>query len=72
MGFRILTMCLRHKVFARDLKNTDKNTAEVFLGDFSGFQAKGEWSLLNANDRALSEDAVAKQQIHTCKSAKST
>ncbi len=55
-----------------DSNNTTNAPAEVFLSDFSGFQAKGEGSLLNANDRALSEDAVAKQQIHTCKSAKST
>ncbi len=55
--------------------DSSKNTntpAEVFLSDFSGFQSKGEGSYLKGNDRALSEDAVAKQQIHTCKSAKST
>ncbi len=55
-----------------DSKNTDSNTAEVSLSDFSGFQSKGEGSYLRGNDRSLSEDAVAKQQIHTCKSAKST
>ena len=45
---------------------------EVSLNDFSGFRVKGEGSYLIGNDRALSEDAVAKQQIHTCKSAKSS
>ncbi len=55
-----------------DSSNTTNATAEGFLSDFSGFQAKGEGSYLKGNDRALSEDAVAKQQIHTCKSAKST
>ncbi|TLE08465.1 FAD-dependent oxidoreductase [Helicobacter bilis] len=53
------------------IKETHKNPAEVSLSDFSGFQSKGEGSYLSGNDRALSVDAVAKQQIHTCKSAKS-
>lgn len=48
------------------------DNGEVSLNDFSGFRVKGEGSYLNDNDRALSADAVAKQQIHTCKSAKSS
>ncbi|WP_285818648.1 hypothetical protein [Helicobacter bilis] len=39
---------------------------------FCSFQGGGEGSLLKANDRADTADAVAEQQIHTCKSAKST
>ncbi|BDB65533.1 hypothetical protein T36_2012 [Helicobacter cinaedi] len=46
--------------------------AEGFCDDFGSFQGGGEGSLLKANDRADTADAVAKQQIHTCKSAKST
>ncbi|EPH5974641.1 restriction endonuclease subunit S [Campylobacter upsaliensis] len=34
-----------------------------------GFQGGGEGSYLKGNDRADNADAVAKQQIHTCKSA---
>ena len=41
-----------------DSNNTTNAPAEVFLSDFSGFQAKGEGSLLNANDRALSEESA--------------
>ena len=39
-------------------KSTDNTTAEVFLSDFSGFQAKGEGSYLRGNDRALSEESA--------------
>ena len=46
--------------------------AEGFCDDFGSFQGGGEGSLLKANDRADTADAVAKQQIHTCKSTKST
>ena len=38
--------------------NTTNAAAEGFLSDFSGFRAKGEGSLLNANDRALSEQSA--------------
>ena len=38
--------------------NTTNAAAEGFLSDFSGFGAKGEGSLLNANDRALSEQSA--------------
>ena len=48
--------------------------AEVFLSDFSGFQAKGEGSLLNANDRALSEESAKSTTCakHQSKPAKKT
>ncbi|WP_231900331.1 thiamine pyrophosphate-dependent enzyme [Helicobacter cinaedi] len=38
--------------------NNKDSQAEVSLSDFSGFQAKGEGSLLNANDRALSAESA--------------
>ncbi|WP_336595994.1 SDR family oxidoreductase [Helicobacter bilis] len=38
--------------------NNKDSTAEGFLSDFSGFGAKGEGSLLNINDRALSEQKL--------------
>ena len=38
--------------------NTTNAATEGFLSDFSGFGAKGEGSLLNANDRALSEQSA--------------
>ena len=41
-----------------DSKNTDSTTAEVFLSDFSGFQAKGEGSYLRSNDQALSAESA--------------
>ena len=41
-----------------DSSNTTNAAAEGFLSDFSGFGAKGEGSLLNANDRALSEQSA--------------
>ncbi|WP_232000275.1 AMP-binding protein [Helicobacter cinaedi] len=41
-----------------DSKNTDSNTAEVSLSDFSGFQSKGEGSYLRGNDRALSAESA--------------
>lgn len=37
--------------------NTDKNPVEVSLSDFSGFQSKGEGSLLNIHDRANTLDS---------------
>ncbi|WP_285818461.1 FAD-dependent oxidoreductase [Helicobacter bilis] len=37
--------------------NTDKNPVEVSLSDFSGFQSKGEGSLLNIYDRANTLDS---------------
>ncbi len=39
-------------------KDTNKNSAEVSLSDFSGFGAKGEGSYLEGNDRALSEQSA--------------
>ena len=41
-----------------DSKNTDSNTAEVSLSDFSGFQSKGEGSYLRGNDRSLSAESA--------------
>ncbi|WP_304149866.1 restriction endonuclease subunit S [Helicobacter bilis] len=63
---------------AQNDKNTKSNAeavemrkqgkAEVSLVN-CGFQGGGEGSYLKGNDRADNADAVAKQQIHTCKSA---
>ncbi|WP_304137694.1 sensor histidine kinase [Helicobacter bilis] len=39
-------------------KNMDKNSAEVSLSDFSGFQSKGEGSYLKVSERALSEEST--------------
>ena len=39
-------------------KNMDKNSAEVSLSDFSGFQSKGEGSYLKISERALSEESA--------------
>ena len=39
-------------------KNMDKNSAEVSLSDFSGFQSKGEGSYLKVSERALSEESA--------------
>lgn len=52
-----------------DSSNSDSNTsnasAEVSWSDFSGFGAKGERSLLKANDRALSEQSAKNAQETT-------
>lgn len=52
-----------------DSSNSDSNTsnasAEVSWSDFSGFGAKGEGSLLKANDRALSEQSAKNAQETT-------
>ena len=42
--------------------NTSNAPAEVSWSDFSGFGAKGEGSLLKANDRALSEQSAKSAQ----------
>ncbi|WP_104747110.1 FAD-dependent oxidoreductase [Helicobacter bilis] len=42
--------------------NTNNAPAEVSWSDFSGFGAKGEGSLLKANDRALSEQSAKSAQ----------
>lgn len=45
--------------------NTSNAPAEVSWSDFSGFGAKGEGSLLKANDRALSEQSAKSAQETT-------
>ena len=54
--------------------NNKDSTAEGFLSDFSGFGAKGEGSLLNINDRALSEQKLKSTTCakHQSKPAKET
>ncbi|TLE09721.1 SAM-dependent DNA methyltransferase [Helicobacter bilis] len=63
---------------AQNDKNTKSNAEAVEMrkqGETEvslvncGFQGGGEGSYLKGNDRADNADAVAKQQIHTCKSA---
>ena len=47
------------KILESNSRHIESNsTAEVSLSDFNGFQAKGEGSLLNANDRALSAESA--------------
>ncbi|WP_207797970.1 hypothetical protein, partial [Helicobacter cinaedi] len=50
-----------HLVCEKQKADSNKHTnatAEVFLSDFSGFQAKGEGSYLKGNDRALSAESA--------------
>ena len=52
------------------LESSINTTAEVSWSDFSGFGAKGEGSLLKANDRALSEQSAKSTQETTQRKAR--
>lgn len=53
-----LTSCFKHNVKVESKDSTKGSKSEGFLGDFSGFGARGEGSYLKGNDQAPSEQSA--------------